>query len=85
LRVRGTLQEFPLASFSQEFVAFYDNSTPGQDRDRHACHLDALEHRVIHAHVMRFRADRVLPRGVEDDKISVAANGNRSFARIETE
>ena len=46
--------------------------------------LDALEHRVVHSHVVSLGADRVFALGIEDHEIGVAADRDRSFARIQT-
>ena len=35
--------------------------------------------------MVRFRADGVLALGIEDDEVSVAADGDGSFARVEAE
>src|SRR6266403_1389077 len=83
--VSGAFQEVALSGFTVELIALNDDASTRENYVWHAFDLDAFEHRVIHAHVMSFCADGVLAVGIEDDEISVTANGNCSFARIETE
>ena len=47
--------------------------------------LDSFEHRVVHSHVVSLRADRVLSFRVENHQVCVAADRDRSFARIKSE
>src|SRR5260370_2252134 len=83
--VSRTLQEVALSGFTVELIAFHHDPTTRKDHIRHAFDLDAFEHGVVHAHVMRFRADGVLAVGIEDDEISITSDRDGSFARIETE
>src|SRR4029077_15841275 len=46
---------------------------------------NALKHRIIHAHVVRFRAYSLLLLGIENDNVGVRADRDSSFAGIQTE
>src|SRR3979490_967336 len=51
----------------------------------HALHANSLEHGVVHAHVMRLRADYLFGVRIENHKVGVRAYRNRSFARVQAE
>src|SRR5260370_614335 len=46
---------------------------------------DAFKHRIVHAHVVRFRADGLFLIGIENHEVSIGAHRDSSFARIQTE
>src|SRR5271155_2759059 len=55
-----------------------------KDGLRRAFDLNALKHRIIHAHVVRLCADHLLFVRVKNHEVGVRSNRNGSFARIET-
>src|SRR5580698_7761255 len=56
---RGALQVVAAAGLAQEVTFVYDYFAPRKYSARVALHLIALEHGVIHAHVMSLRSDDV--------------------------
>src|SRR5215472_16327614 len=47
-----------------------------------ALNLDALEHGIVHAHVMRFGTDDLFVIRIEENKVGVRADSDGAFARI---
>ena len=68
---------------AEKLVSFHHHAAAGENDVGHACYLNAFEHRVIHAHVVSPGADGVFALGVENHEIGVAADGDRSLARIQ--
>src|SRR5215472_6635522 len=75
-------QEASLACLTVELIAFHEHPAAGENDVRHASNFDALEHRVIHAHMVGLGADDLLPIGIEDYQIGVTAYSHRAFARV---
>ena len=84
LRISGASQEFSLPGAPQELVSVDHHSAPRKNDVRHPRDLDPLKHRVIDAHVVSLRADRVLAFRIENDQVSIAADGDRPFAWIQS-
>ncbi len=63
----------------------YHHPAARQNYIRHARDLDALEHGIVHAHVVSLGADGLLALGIENHQVRVAADRNRPFARIQPE
>src|SRR5260370_30233733 len=84
LRVESALEEVPRACTSQELVCFHYYPAARQHGVGHSCDLNSLEHRIVDAHVVSLRADRVLAVWIKDHQIRVTANCDRALARIET-
>src|SRR5437763_9504349 len=82
-RIGLAAEELAGAGAADEFSRVDDGAAAGENGLGRALNLDALEHRVIHAHVMRFGADDFFLIGIEEDKIGIRADGDRSFARSE--
>src|SRR6266851_3054445 len=57
----------------------------GEDGFGRAFDADALEHGIVHAHVVGFGADDFFVVGIEDDQVGVGANSDGAFARVEAE
>src|SRR6266446_4198636 len=78
-------KELAGAGAADEFAGFDDGTTAGEDGFGGALDFDALEHGIVHAHVVSFRADDFFVIGIEDDQVSVGADGDGAFARVEAE
>src|SRR5581483_9798891 len=63
------------AGLAEEFAVVDDEFAAGENLAGVAAHAEALEHGVVHAHVMGFGADEVLGFGIPDDEVGVAARG----------
>src|SRR5579864_7248102 len=85
LRVSGAAQELPLSGAAQEPVFVDDHLAAGKNRVWHSSDLNSLKHRIIHTHVMRLGTDGVLALGIKNHQVGVAADGDGSLARIQTE
>src|SRR5262249_30414351 len=83
--ISRALQKLSLSRAAQKLIPLHNHPPAAQHHIRHAGNLNAFEHRVINAHVVRLGADGVLALGIEDDHVSVAAYCDRSLARVETE
>ncbi len=81
----AALYELTLSGAAEKLFAFNQNPAAREHNVRHASYFDALEHRIVHPHVMGLRADRVLPFGIENYQVGVAAYRDRAFAGIEAE
>ena len=73
------------AGAANEFAGVDDSATAGEDGFGGALCLDALEHGIVHAHVVRFGADDFLVIGIEDHQVGVGAHRDGTFARVEAE
>src|SRR5205807_4646549 len=78
-------EELAGAGAADEFAGIDDGAAARENGFGRALDLDALEHGIVHAHVMRFGADDFFLMGVEEDKVGVGADGDGAFARVEAE
>src|SRR5205807_537825 len=78
-------EELAGAGAADEFAGIDDGAAARENGCGRALDLDALEHGIVHAHVMRFGADDFFLMGVEEDKVGVGADGDGAFARVEAE
>src|SRR6266566_1850111 len=76
-------EELAGAGAADEFSRVDDGAATGENGFGRAFDADALEHGIVHAHVMGFGADDFLVIGIEDHQVGVRANGDGAFARIE--
>src|SRR5712691_6015361 len=77
-------EELAGAGAADEFSGVDDGAASGEDRFGRALDANALEHGIVHAHMMGLRADDFLVIGIEDDEVSVRAYGNGALARIKS-
>jgi len=73
------------AGAADEFAGLDDGAAAGENGFGRAFDLDALEHGIIHAHVVGLGADDFLVIGIEDDQVGIGADGDGAFARVEAE
>ena len=73
-----------MAFADEDAVAHLDLASHGDDR-RAAIDFHAFETVVVVVDVLRAGRDHALVRGVVDDKIGIAADGDRAFAREQAE
>src|SRR6266851_2176565 len=78
-------EELSGAGAADEFASFDDGAAAGEDGFGRAFDADALEHGIVHAHVVGFGADDFFVVGIEDDQVGVGANSDGAFARVEAE
>src|SRR5256886_5950538 len=78
-------EELAGAGAADEFAGVDDGAAAQENGFGRALDLDALEHGIVHAHVMRFGADDFFLMGVKEDKVGVGADGDGAFARVEAE
>ena len=78
-------EELAGAGAAYEFASVDDGTAAGEDGFGGAFDLDALEHGIVHAHVVGFRADDFFVIGIEDDEVGVGADRDGAFARVEAE
>ncbi len=78
-------EELAGAGSADEFSGFDDGAAAGENGFGRAFDFDALEHGIVHAHVVRLRADDFFVVGIEDHQVRVGADGDRAFARIQAE
>src|ERR1700756_5256238 len=76
-------EELAGAGAADEFSGVDDGAAAGENRLGRAFDLDALEHGIVHAHVMGFGADDFFVIGIEEHEIGIRADGDGSFAGIE--
>src|SRR5260370_1694893 len=76
-------EELAGAGAADEFAGVDDGAAAREDGFGRALYLDALEHGIVDAHVVSFRADDFFVIGIEDDQVRVGADGDGAFARIE--
>src|SRR5207248_6902343 len=77
---RGAAQVLAAAGAAQKFAVIYNQFAARDHLPDVAADLEALEHRVVHAHVMGAGADRVFGGWIPDHDIRVAAGFERTFA-----
>src|SRR5207248_3108838 len=75
--------DLPTAGAADKFSGVDDRAAARENRLGRAFDLNALEHGVVHAHVMRFGADNFFVVGIEQDQVGVRADGDGPFARVE--
>src|SRR5260370_4606962 len=78
-------EELAGAGAADEFAGFDDGAATGEDGFGSALDADALEHGIVHAHVVRFCTDDLFVIRIEDDQVGVGADGDSAFARVEAE
>ena len=78
-------EELAGAGAAGELIFVDDGAAAGEDGFCGALNLDAFEHRVVDAHVVRGGADDFAMIGIEDDDVGVGADGDGAFAREEAE
>src|SRR6266566_3558859 len=76
-------EELAGAGAADEFSRVDDGAAAGEDGFGRALDADALEHGIVHAHVVGLGADDFFVIGIEDHQVGVRANGDGAFARIE--
>ena len=78
-------EELAGAGVADEFTGVNDGTAAREDGFGRALDADALEHGIVHAHVVGFGADDFFVIGIEDHQVGIGADGDRAFARIEAE
>src|SRR5690349_6876011 len=78
-------QELARTGAANEFSIFNHASAARENGFWRAFRSNALEHGIIHSHVVCFRADHILFVRIKNHEIGVRANGNSSFAWVESE
>src|SRR6266478_6161512 len=78
-------KELAGAGAVDEFAGVDDGAATGENGFGRAFDADALEHGIVHAHVVGLGADDVFVIGIEDHQVGVRADGDGAFARIEAE
>ena len=78
-------KELACAGVADEFSGVDDGAAAREDRFWRSFYLDALEHRVIDAHVVCFCADDLFLVRIKDYEVGVGTNRNGSFARVKAE
>ncbi len=78
-------EELAGAGAADEFTGVDDGAAAGEDGSGRTFDLDALEHGIVHAHVMGFGADDFFVIGIEDDQVGVGADGDGAFAWVKAE
>ena len=78
-------EELAGAGAAGELIFVDDGAAAGENCSGGALDLDAFEHRVVDAHVMRFDADCFAMIRIEDHDVGVGADSDRAFAREEAE
>src|SRR2546428_13841770 len=76
-------EELAGAGAADEFAVVDDGAAAGEDGFGRAFDLNALEHGIVHAHVMGFGADNFFVIRIEDDEVGVGADGDGPFAGVE--
>src|SRR5258708_37459873 len=83
VRVESASQKLPSTGSSQEFIRLYYHAAPRQHYVGHASDFNPLEHRIIDAHVVSLRADRVFAIRIKNHQVRVTAHGDSALARIQ--
>src|ERR1700694_1001540 len=73
------------ARAADEFAGVDYSAAAGEDGFGYAFDLHALEHGIVHAHVMGLGGDDFFVVGIKDYEVGVGAYGDGAFARVETE
>src|SRR2546429_624678 len=76
-------EELAGACSADEFSGVNNGAAAAEDGFGRALDLDAFEHGIVHAHVMRFRADEFFVVGIEEHEVGVRAHGDSALARVE--
>src|SRR6185437_6335569 len=82
---RGAAEIVAASGAGEEVTFVYDELASGVDLAGVSAHLEALEHRVVDAHVVGGGADGVFDVGVPENDISVAAGGYGSLLWVHAE
>jgi len=77
-------KELACARAADKFSCVNHGSPAREDSFRCAFNLNALEHRIVHAHVVCFCADDLLIAWVKNHEVGVRSDRNGSFAGVET-
>src|SRR5215472_8549938 len=80
--VRLAAEELAGARAADEFSVVDDSTATGKNGFWRAFDLDALEHGIVHAHVMRLGADNFLVIRIEEHEVRIRADGDGTFARV---
>jgi len=72
------------AGAADEFSGVVHGFAARKNSFRRAGGVNALEHRVVNAHVMRFRADDFLAVRVKDHEVSIRADGDCPLPRVQS-
>jgi len=83
--MRLAAEKLACAWAAYELSCVNHSASAGEHLSRRPLGLNALEHGIVHAHVVGFCADDLFFAGVENYQVSVGANRDGSFAGIETE
>ena len=73
------------AGAANKFPSVNHGAPTRQNSFRGSFDLNALEHRIVHAHVMRFSADDLLFVRIKDHEVGIRPYRNSSFAGIKAE
>src|SRR5437870_2274294 len=76
-------EELAGACSADEFSGVNNGAAAAEDGFGRALDLDAFEHGIVHAHVMRFRTDEFFVVGIEEHEVGVRAHGDSALARVE--
>src|SRR5215468_7359866 len=80
-----SLEELPVAGFSDVLAVLYDNFASRQNRLRYPLYLHALVAIVVHVHVVRLGTESHFLLWIEDNDIGIRSDGDRPFAREQPE
>src|SRR5207237_1279341 len=83
--MRAPSQESSVPGFSLERSTFDDYRSSRQHRFDDAANLPAFICAVVHAHVMRLRADRLLAVRIEDHNVGIGPDSNGALPGKEAE
>src|SRR5258708_31593812 len=78
-------EELAGAGAADEFGSVDDGAAAGENGLGSALDADALEHGIVHAHVVGLGADDFFVIGIEDHQVGVGADGDGAFARVKPE
>lgn len=78
-------KELACTGAANEFSIFDHCAAARENGFWRASRSNALKHRIIHSHVVRFRADDILFVRIKNHEVGVRAHGNGAFARVESE
>src|SRR5437016_11139873 len=78
-------KELAVSCLTLECTIFYNGSSTREYGLDHTTDFPALISAVVHAHVMGFRANRLLPVWIKDYEIRIRSNGNSALPRKQTE
>ena len=70
-----------IAWFAFEYFVFHDNVATREHGLSDTAYFAALVRTIVDAHVMGFRADRLLTVRIEDHDVGIGADRDRAFSR----